>query len=102
MELWTAVFILVAFVSVHIEPKFVNKFFYYAEGEILESDFQTFKILNYLKNFSILISWFISSTYKKASMKDVDLEPEEDVDDDNSQKSDTDADDTRETNIDDE
>jgi hypothetical protein len=30
--------------------KFLNKFFYYAEDEILESDFQTFKILNYVKN----------------------------------------------------
>lgn len=93
MERWTAAFIFVAWVAVHIEPKFTNKFHYYQNDDVQDSDLSSFKALNYIKNFSLLISWFVSSNYKKASMADVDLDPEGDDNDGQDSQSDAEADD---------
>lgn len=43
--------------------------------------FTTFRALNVIKNLSLLIAWFVSSNYKKASFKNVDVvDPDEDDD----------------------
>jgi hypothetical protein len=41
--------------------------------------FNTFRGLNVVKNMSLLIAWFVSSNYKMASFKNVDVvDPDED------------------------
>lgn len=43
--------------------------------------FTTFRVLNIVKNVFLLIAWFVSSNYKKASFKDVDVvDPDENED----------------------
>jgi hypothetical protein len=48
---------------------------------VSDASFNTFRGLNIVKNIALLVAWFVSSNYKKASFKEVDVvDPDEDED----------------------
>ena len=93
MERLVAFVILIAWVTVHIEPKYTNQFNYFAADQVSDADFNTFRILNIIKFLSLIIAWFVSSNYKQASLGDVSLDPEGEEDEEGVQKSDQGSDD---------
>jgi hypothetical protein len=72
--------ITIAWICLQIEPKYTNQMFYYAPDQVTDSAFGQFKILNYIKNILLLISWFISSSSNGVQMGEVELDPSEDED----------------------
>jgi hypothetical protein len=61
----------------YIIPHFVNKFYYYNPDNITESDVSTCKGLFGAVNVLLLISWLLASAFNKASISDMDMDPEE-------------------------
>ena len=46
-------------------------------NEVKESDFNSFKALNYIKDGFLLITWVVATFNNKSAVADVDLEPDE-------------------------
>jgi hypothetical protein len=84
MERLVTFVILIAWVTVHIEPKYTNQFTYYAVNDVEDASFTTFRILNIIKFLALIVAWFVSSNYKQVSLGDVSLDPEGEEDDDGS------------------
>lgn len=53
---------------------------YLPAAEVTDKAFGQFKILNYIKNLLLLISWFISSSSNGVQLSDVELDPDSDDD----------------------
>jgi hypothetical protein len=77
IELVTTCLISVSWVCLQLEPKYTNQLFYLKVEEVSDSDFGKFKILNYIKNLLLLISWFISSSSNGIQLGDIELEPDD-------------------------
>ena len=48
-----------------------------AATEISDGDFNMFKIVNYIKNAFLLITWFIASGNNKSAVSEIDLYADE-------------------------
>ena len=68
MQAVTMALVSFAWIALHIEPYFTNKFYFYAEANVTEQDVDLFKILNYAKNGMLLITWFVASSNNKSSL----------------------------------
>ena len=58
-------------------PKWTNMFFFYSKSEITSADVTMFKSISYLVDFLFFLAWIIASAYNKASITDIDIDPEE-------------------------
>lgn len=61
----------------YIIPKYTNVFFYWSVNNITNQHITTFKGLSAATDVIFIICWFIASAFNKASISDMDLDPEE-------------------------
>jgi len=73
----TTVLITFSLGLLYIVPHFNNKFFYYNPDNVTDSDISTAKGLFGACNVMLLLSWLIASAFNKASISDMDMDPEE-------------------------
>jgi len=77
LSMLISVMIAFALGLLYIIPHFVNKFYYYNPSNVTESDVSTCKGLFGAVNVILLISWLLASAFNKASISDMDMDPEE-------------------------
>jgi len=52
--------------------------YYLTVDKISDSDYNTFRTFNYIKDGFLLITWVVATFNNKSAVSDVDLEPDED------------------------
>ena len=77
LSMLISVMIAVSLGLLYIIPHFVNKFYYYNPSNVTESDVSTCKGLFGAVNVLLLLSWLLASAFNKASISDMDMDPEE-------------------------
>lgn len=96
VELITTCLISVSWICLQIEPRYTNQLSYFTADEVTDEAFGQFKILNYIKNLLLLISWFISSSSNGVQLGEVELDPDDgDDDEDQAEETNVDEDDTQ-------
>jgi len=95
----TMFLVFLGWILLHMMPKYTNKFYYLDPAAIKTSDISTFKIMAYLSDVLLIVSWVVASIYNKAAVEGMDLDPEED---DDNKAADKDEEGTVETGDDDE
>ncbi len=82
VSLLISVLIAIALTLIYILPYYTNKFYYYAPppafGGVIDSDVQGAKGLYGAVNVIFIVSWLLSTAFNKASITDMDLDPEMD------------------------
>ena len=76
----TEILVFCAWILLNIQPKYTNKFYYYEMSQIEDSDYTVFKILCYLADGFLILSWIIASIYNKAAIEGMNLDPEDEED----------------------
>lgn len=69
--------IAVTLALLYITPHFINKFYYYNPDNISDSDISTCKGLFGAANVLLMLSWLLASAVNRASIQDMDMDPEE-------------------------
>jgi uncharacterized membrane protein YcgQ (UPF0703/DUF1980 family) len=77
LSMLISVLIIFSLGLLYIIPHYVNKFFYYNPDNITDSDIATCKGLYGAVNVLLLVSWILASAFNKASISDMDMDPEE-------------------------
>ena len=77
LSMLISVLIIFSLGLLYIIPHYVNKFFYYNPDNIADSDIATCKGLYGAVNVLLLVSWILASAFNKASISDMDMDPEE-------------------------
>lgn len=67
-------------VIIYILPHYTNKFYYYAPANISDSDISIAKGLFAAINVFFILAWLLASGFNKASISDMDMDPEDDYD----------------------
>ena len=66
--------ISVPWLLLQLEPKYSNMIHYYQASKFEKADFQTFQIINYVKNGFLIATWFVSSVQNKSIIGEMDLD----------------------------
>ena len=61
----------------YILPHYTNKIYYLAPANVTSKDIESCKGLYGVLNVTFLIAWLLSSAFNKASISDMDLDPDE-------------------------
>ena len=77
----TQILVFCAWILLHIQPKYTNKFYYLQPSQIQDSDYMVFKILAYLADGFLIVSWIVASIYNKAAIENMSLDPEDEEND---------------------
>lgn len=77
LSMLISIIIAVSLGLLYIIPHFVNKFYYYSPINISDSDISTCKGLFGAVNVLLLLSWVLASALNKASISDMDMDPED-------------------------
>jgi len=77
LSMLISVIIAISLGLLYIIPYYVNKFFYFNPDNITASDISTCKGLFGAVNVLLLLSWLLASAFNKASISDMDMDPEE-------------------------
>ena len=64
-------------ILLYILPKYTNVFFYWSAANVTNTHITTFKGLSAATDVLFIVCWFIASAFNKASITDMDLDPEE-------------------------
>lgn len=78
VSLLISMIIAVCLGLLYILPNFTNKFFYWAPDNVTLSDISTAKGLYGATNVLFIVSWLLASAFNKASINDIDMDPDED------------------------
>jgi hypothetical protein len=70
----------VCLVIIYILPHYTNKFYYFAPASITDSDISIAKGLFAAINVFFILAWLLASAFNKASISDMDMDPEDDYD----------------------
>ena len=77
LSMLISVLIMFSLGLLYIIPHYVNKFFYYSPNNITDADIATCKGLYGAVNVLLLVSWILASAFNKASISDMDMDPED-------------------------
>ena len=77
LGLVTQSLVFVSWVLLHLIPKYTNMFFYLDYNKIKSADFLAFKIMSYVADVFLILSWIVASAYNKAAIENVYLDPED-------------------------
>lgn len=80
ISLVNTIILSVCMALIYVIPKWTNVFVFYNPSNIDEGEVLIFKILFATANALLIISWILASAFNKASIGDMDLDPE-DLDD---------------------
>mmetsp|Transcript_18916 Transcript_18916/g.18064 ORF Transcript_18916/g.18064 Transcript_18916/m.18064 type:complete len:104 (+) Transcript_18916:745-1056(+) len=64
-------------VILYVLPRYANILYYKAPANISESDISIFKGLFSMVNVLFIVGWLLASAFNKASITDMDLDPED-------------------------
>lgn len=68
---------------IYILPFYTNKIFYYSPTTITDNDIMNLKGLYGAVNVFFIIAWLLATAFNKASISDLDMDPEELDEDEN-------------------
>ena len=73
----TQTLVFLAWILLHIQPKYTNKLYWYSKDNLVPSDYSAFKILCYVADVFLIMAWLVASIYNKAGIQNVYLDPED-------------------------
>ena len=68
---------------IYILPLYTNKIFYYDHANIEDNDVRNLKGLYGAVNVFFIVAWLLATAFNKASISDLDMDPEELDEDEN-------------------
>jgi len=68
---------------IYILPLYTNKIFYYDPANIKDNDVRNLKGLYGAVNVFFIVAWLLATAFNKASISDLDMDPEELDEDEN-------------------
>lgn len=77
LSLIITLIIAVSMGLLYILPHYTNKFYYFSPFKISDSDLQNAKGLYGATNVLLMLSWLMASAVNKASINDLDMDPED-------------------------
>jgi hypothetical protein len=77
LSLIISIVIAVAQCLLYILPHFTNKFYYYNPDNITQSDLSNAQGLYSATNVLLMLTWVMASAVNKASINDLDMDPED-------------------------
>ncbi len=77
LSLIISLVIAIAQCLLYILPHFTNKFYYYNPANITQSDLSTTQGLYSATNVLLMLTWVMASAVNKASINDLDMDPED-------------------------
>ena len=80
LALINTIIVFLAMIIVFTLPRWTNMFYYYNSVNISDSDISIYKILSMIADALFLCAWMIGSGSTKSSITDMDLDPEEELD----------------------
>lgn len=69
--------VFLSWILLHIQPKYSNKLYFLNESSFTDADYTSFKIICYMADTFLLVSWLVASIYNKAAIESITLDPED-------------------------
>ena len=83
--------IFISWVTLQALPKYANKIHFMPLEEFTDEDFKTFQALSYIKDCCLILTWIVVSFNNKSSVSEIELDPDDPIEDQDADGPDTDV-----------